>query len=99
MAHLKFKRTNIIGSHAFLLKRLADAIDWLRQAEGDIWLDLPEDVGDAVDGRPVSTTSCIPPPHTPPGLDERVDAEVLLAVLKAMKEKGGKRSKGKSKTK
>ena len=71
----------------------------MSEPRGPVHLDLPEDVGDAVDGRPVSTTSCIPPPHTPPGLDERVDAEVLLAVLKAMKEKGGKRSKGKSKTK
>ncbi len=95
MAQLTLSSKAVLGSHAFLLSCLAEAIAWVRQRK-KVLLQLPDEVSADLDGRPVSSKGC--PPPTGGGrpvsrtrckpvqaqMDERADAEVMLAVLKAM---------------
>jgi hypothetical protein len=65
MRPVKLDPKIILGSHAFLLDRLAFAIDWVRHARKKITLYVPDHIEDSLHTRSRSQAGCIPPPTRP----------------------------------
>ncbi len=92
MAEVTLKPKDYLVSLVSLLRKVADAIEWVCQQEGEITLDVQEEhpsIGEGV----VRGIGC----HYTPRPIVRTDVEILIAILNKMKGKTPKRIAGKPK--